>query len=120
MFAEMDRQQLILSGRYAAATGGSAKMAGGQLMSLRSELAPMERMVGTLKNLGTTALIDVGRGLVAVMDVITKPLQEIMKFCEHLLGSPKNEEHPMTQVLNRILNKQLQGFRNKRPGEHHR
>ena len=117
MFAQMDRQNLILGARYAAATGTSATAAGGSLMSLKQEMAPLENLAGTLKNIGVIALIDTARLLVFTIKALNPWLEPMARFCawvESLGGTPKL---PLVGLLERMAQDALTTrIKNRRPG----
>ncbi len=107
--AAMDRQQLVLGGRYASATGGTAALAGQAGMGLSEELQPIKEAFGTFKNIGIAGIAAVMTGVMRQLSFITTPLRELAGYLEKLLGL-KSTEHPMKMVGDLLRNGSRRGF----------
>lgn len=122
MFAQLDRQQVILGARYAAATGGSANFAGKGLMGLREQLAPLQQTFGTFKNLATGGLIRVAEGILRVVNVVLWPLKKIAEGLEWIVGGGgEAQKAPIADLFGILgmgqLASQQRKPHNRRPGK---
>ena len=125
MFAQLDRQKLVLQARYAANTGGTAAALGEQQQQLNESMQGLSEDLGNIKNTAVTGLVMVGRGLMEVLNVIAIPLHYVSEFCTWLMGSGNaTERSPMGMLIGRMANDHLnQGakpghFKVQRPGGH--
>ncbi|HWA97914.1 MAG TPA: hypothetical protein VG713_05455 [Pirellulales bacterium] len=85
-FAKLDRQQLILAGRTARATGGGAQTLGNQLLKLNDETQWLREMSQDIKNITGIALVGVARTLNAILYPIQKVYQVAKAFYEKWIG----------------------------------
>jgi len=117
MFAQMDRQSLILSGRYAQATSGSAKLLGGQTMGLSRELQPLKEMIGLFKNIGLAGLTATMRMVVWALTQSSayKAVNAISEALKEILGTD-NRQMPLNTLLANMEKGNI-GFKNRKPGE---
>lgn len=120
MFAGIDRQKLVLGGRYAAATGGSAAFAGKNLMNLKEQMQPLGEAFGTIKNIVSGSLSRLAADFIKLLTTMLQPLLWITKQLEKITSEGEAQEPPMAQWFQMMGRGNLEAdrarARNQRPG----
>lgn len=88
-FAALDRQQLILSGRLASGTSGTARSLAKSEMDLRAALQPQRELLTNIKNTVGTGLNKLGTALATIVNQVLF-IEQINDLILKFLGQNKN------------------------------
>ena len=111
-FAMLDRQELQLQARSAAATGTTAQSLGNNPMALRAATQPMNETLQNLGNLTGIAMAKVATGIAQLLQVVTVPMEWATKFFIDWFMDPASKQQlPWLEAMDTFAP------RNKKPGE---
>ena len=85
--ARYDIQSIRLEQETANASGGSATMVTNEQMDLRDQFQPIAEDLQTLKNLGTTTVVEIAKCMTGVLDILDAVFGPLLRGLEKYLSS---------------------------------
>ena len=112
--AMLDYTRMQTDAQYARATGGSGAAMNDALADLIQEMEPMREMMGTITNVGLTALIKIADQTMWVVNLLTEwsLMRPLIRKLEELFGKNDKDKSP---AIIKVLNEVMQGNVGGRP-----